>query len=517
MNTIEILKNKTPEELIELVNSLESSVNILEQQVQQRDTFIETLQQELALAKHRHFGRKSEKYADDAVQHNLFDEAQTPDNVAEIETTDEEITVTYQRKKSGRKSLPKHLPRVQVIHDLLDEEKMCICGCEMTRIGEDKSEQLDIIPAKIQIIEHIKCKYACKGCAASIKTAKAAAQPIPKSIASPGLLAYVATAKFCDHLPLYRQENIFRRMNVDIARNTLAHWVIKSSILLRPLYHCLLHEINADTIAYADETRVQVLKEKDRPAEANSFMWCFIGGAPPRRSVIYHYNRSRAHTVIEELLPDFSGYLHCDGYGGYDAYAGDHNVTLAACWMHCRRKFYEVAKLVKSPGLADKAVKLIAKLYKVEKSIKALGLSPDAIKAYRLEQAKPVLDKIRKFITDNQSKILPKSPLGKAFAYADNQWHKLIVYLEEGRLEIDNGLAERAIKPFVIGRKNYLFCDSVPGAQAAEIFYSLIETCKLHQVEPYAYLRTVLTKLPAMTTLEEMDPLLPFNFKLEHS
>lgn len=513
MKKLTDLQNKTPDELVSLVSSLVLSIDNLEKKLAQRDTFINVLQQQLALAKQRHYGRKSEKDSDG--QYELFDEAVAPDNQPEIEEADEAITVPeHERKKPGRKPLPKDLPRKQVTHDLAANDKVCACGCELTQIGFDKSEQLDIVPAKVEVIEHIKLKYACKRCESTIKTAAMPLQPIPKSIATPGTLAYVVTAKFCDGLPLYRQEKIFQRMGVDIVRNTLAHWVIKSAELLRPLYHCLRYEIAQYDIAFADETRVQVLKEADRPAESQSFMWCFIGGSPDRRSVIYHYNQGRAHTVIEDMLDGFSGYLHCDGYGAYDAFAHDHPVELVACWMHCRRKFYEVAKAIKAPGLAHKAVKWIAKLYKVEKDIKALQLSPDAIRDYRLEHAKPVLDKFRQFIDKNKHKILPKSPLGQAFTYADNQWPKLIRYLQDGRLQIDNGLSERAIKPFVIGRKNFLFCDSVAGAQAAEILYSLIETCKLNQVEPYAYLKAALTQIPSMTTLQEIETLLPFNIQL---
>jgi len=503
----ESLQTKTPEELIALVASLDKKIK-------QRDAFIELLEQELALAKQRHFGRKSEKAPHDANQYELqFDEAQPPENQAEIIAADEAIAVpAHIRKKPGRKPLPKDLPRTQVIHDLADADKICGCGCTLTQIGQETSEQLDIIPQKVVVIEHIKYKYVCKQCETAT-TARIAPQPIPKSLASPGTLAYVATAKFCDGLPLYRQEQIFNRMGVDMVRNTLAHWMIRTSELLRPLYLCLQHEITHDDIAYSDETRLQVLKEPDRSAQTPSFMWCFIGGPPEKRSVMYHYNPSRAHTVLEEQLAGFQGYLHCDGYAAYHTFAAEHAVKLQGCWMHARRKFHEITKIVKSSGLAHQAVAIIAKLYKIEKQMKALKLKPDDIQPYRLKHSQPILDKFRQFIEHHKPKVLPKSPLGKAFTYADNQWPHLVRFLEDGRLDIDNGLTERAIKPFVIGRKNFLFCNSVAGARAAEVIYSLIETCKLHQVEPYQYLRDVLTKLPAMTTLEEIETLLPFNIQ----
>jgi len=273
METRDNLQTKSKDELIVVVNSLVDSVQNYENKLQQRDTFINVLQEQLALAKQRHYGRQSEKKLEGAIQGDLFDEAELPENTTEITTAEDTITVpAHQRRKSGRKPLPKDLPRIQKIHDLTEEEKTCHCGCVLRKIGEETSEQLDIIPAKVQVIEHVKIKYACKACEETIKTARAPKQPIPKSIASAGLLAHVMVAKYKDHLPLYRQERIFQRMGVDIARNTLAHWMIKSSELLVPLYKLLQDNIITYDVAYADETRLQVLKETGRAAQSQSYM-----------------------------------------------------------------------------------------------------------------------------------------------------------------------------------------------------------------------------------------------------
>ena len=263
MGELENLHKKTPEELINIVISLGKTI-------EQQQSRIASLQEQLNLAKLRHFGRKSEKVAySQQMELGLFDEACEPENVTEINEVDQTITIPeHKRKKSGRKPLPKELPRVQQIHDLADEDKICSCGCVLTKIGEDKTEQLDIIPAKIQIIEHINLKYACKACLDTIKTALTPKQPIPRSIASSGLLAYVLTSKYKDHLPLYRQESIFQRMGVDIVRNTLAHWVIKSAEILEPIYKLLQYNISSYDVAYADETTVQVLKELGRDAQS---------------------------------------------------------------------------------------------------------------------------------------------------------------------------------------------------------------------------------------------------------
>lgn len=331
------LAEKSKEELLEIIASQECT--------------IESLRHQLNNALRHRFAKKSEKYPELASQLSLFDEVSAPDNVEEIVKADEVISIpAHQRKKPGRKPLPKDLPRVQKYYDLEEQEKICSCGSSLEKIGEEKSEQLDIIPAKIQVIEHIKIKYACKACEECMKTAAGPKHPIPKSIASPGLLAHVIVSKYKDHLPLYRQEDIFNRLGVDIPRNTLAHWMIKTAQLLEPLYKLGQHEITQADIAYADETRLQVLKEKDRPPDAQSFMWTFIGGEQAKRFILYHYNPSRSHAVIENILDDFNGFLHADGFSAYDTYARARAVKLVGCWMHCRRKFYEITKTIKSEG-----------------------------------------------------------------------------------------------------------------------------------------------------------------------
>ncbi len=510
MEATDDLQQKSPEELQKIILQMRSELAQTKQELASKHQVIEKLRHQLNNALRQRYGRKSEKNPD---QLSLFDEIKTPDNIEEIEEAEEEISVAgHKRKKAGRKGLSKDLPRIQCIHDLSDEEKICGCGHQMVKIGEEISEQLDIIPAKTQVIQHIKLKYACKPCQGNVKQAKAPKHPIPQSVASPGLLAHIAVSKFCDHLPLYRQESILQRMGVEIARNTLSLWMIRIAELFRPLYKLLHDNLVTYDIAYADETRTQVLKEDGRPAEAQSYMWCFIGGPPDKRSIIYHYNQSRAHTVILDMLDGFSGALHCDGYGGYDTYARvTENIKLIACWMHCRRKFYEVAKSSKKKGLADKSVKKIAKLYRIEKEMKEQHLTADDVYQYRQEHAKPLLEEFKLWLDENSKKAPPQSPLGQAFTYALNQWDKLIRYVDDGRLEMDNGLSERQIKPFVIGRKNWLFYNSVAGVKAAEVIYSIIESAKANNLEPYTYLRSLLTHLPNITTEKELEALLPYN------
>jgi transposase len=510
MEAIDDLHAKTPEEIHSLFLQFQKQLLEKDKVLAQRDQTIESLRYQLNNALRHRFGKKSEK--GNPNQQSLFDEVTQPDNTEEITQAEKEITVgPYQRKKAGRKPITPDLPRVQEIHDIPESEKICACGCTLTKIDEEITEQLDFIPARAQVIQHVHCKYACKACEETIKTAKGPKHPIPRSIASPGLLAHIAVSKYCDHLPLYRMEGILQRMGVDIARNTLSHWMIKVSELLLPIYKLLHYNIVTYDIGYADETPVQVLKEPNRAAESKSYMWVFIGGPPEKRSIIYHYNISRSHTVPLQILDDFKGWLHCDGHSAYDTYAKvNPAVILLGCWMHCRRKFYDVAKSIKTEGLAHKAVKKIAKLYRIEDEIKQKCLSPQAVYEYRQQHAKPLLIEFKQWLDDNVHHIRPKSPLGDAFGYALNQWDKLTRYLKDGRLEMDNGESERKIKPFVMGRKAWLFCDSVAGAKAAEIIYSVIETVKYHKLEPYSYLRYVLTRLPYITTENELEALLPF-------
>ena len=285
--------------------------------------------------------------------------------------------------------MPENLPREERIYDLTDEEKQCSCGCTRECIGDERSEQLGYVPAKPYVIVHVRKKYACRRCERGVSTATWPAQPIPKSIASPALLAYISVAKFEDYLPLYRLERILQRAGVDIARCTLSLWMIRCSALLKPLYDLLQKHIQGYPIASADETPVQVLKEPDRPATTKSYMWILGGGPPDKLAWIYHYAPSRSHAVLDGLLGDFKGYLHCDGYKGYDSFAARQgDITQVGCWYHVRRYFKDAEKLSNKPGLANKALRMIKLLAKIEDQGKRLTVE----QRYHLRQrkAKPV-------------------------------------------------------------------------------------------------------------------------------
>ena len=485
----------------------EELIKIVAQQAKQ----IQFLEEQILAYRLRQFAAKSEKM--NISQISLFDEAELPKSEEAILSQEEEITVApYVRKtKVGRKALPAELPRIPRIYDLSENEKTCPCGCELTHIKDEKSEQLEIIPAKIYVIEHIRRKYACKKCQETIRLAKQPTIPIPRSIAASGLLSHVLVSKFQDHLPLFRQEKILKRIGVDIPRATLCLWVIKCAELLLPLLKLMHDRILTYDIAYADETTLQVIKELNKDIKSKKYMWLYSGGPKEQFVYYYQYHPSRSHEVANTFLSDFSGYLHCDGFIGYDTLAEKRkSIKLVGCWYHARRKFVEVTKLMPNKeGVASQVIKFIAKLSVIEEEIKALP----AVEKYKIRQSrsKIILNDIHEYLVENQPLIPPKSLLREAVNYTINQWPKLLAFLEDGRLDISNNLSERGIKPFVIGRKGWLFADSVVGAHSAATIFSIIETCKYHQVEPYNYLRYVLDALPQCNTIEDYEKLLPYN------
>jgi len=475
-----------------------------------------SLQEQLNLALARRYAASSEKISPDQIR--LFNEAeQEADMLVDEEPADERITVpAHTRKKRGRKPLPDTLPRVDVVHEMRADERQCPHdGNELSEIGEVVSEQLDIIPAQIRVIRHIRKQYACT-CGQCIRTAALPAQPIPKSLASPGLLAHVTVSKYQDALPLYRQETILQRIGVDIPRATLANWMIKAGTLVQPLINLLRDRLLTYDIVQMDETTVQVLKEPGKSAQSKSYLWLQRGGPPGQPVVLYDYDPSRSQQVPKRLLEGFSGYLQVDGYEGYNAVVAANALIHVGCMAHARRRFSDAVKAQgkgkhKPTGKAQQGLAFIQKLYAVEQRAKAL--STEERYGYRQQHAKPILERLRNWLDKSLPSVPPGSATGKALNYLHKEWDKLTRYLDDGRLEIDNNRAENAIRPFVVGRKNWLFSDSVSGVKASANLYSLIETAKAAGLEPYAYLRHIYTKLPQAGTVEAIEALLPGNIE----
>ena len=509
----------------------------------QKDDLIEKLQrqnqqliEQFRLAQHKQFGKSSEANVN---QGELFNEAEMIVEAEEANPSSsnaEDTTPTINEKSLPKgKPLPADLPREVIVHDITEEEKTCgSCGNLRHPMGEVKSEQLEFVPATIKVIEHVRLKYSCRHCETQgeqtkIQLASLPARPIPKSIATSSLLAQIITSKYQYALPLYRQESLFKQHGIELSRSTMSIWMLKSAALLQPVYDRLKEGLLQQPVIQADETPLNVINED----KSQCYMWLYCSGTdkpksktdppdkvqlpnsqntieetPVQNIVLYDYQNSRAGKCAVEFLQDFRGDLQVDGYKGYE----QTHSQLAGCMAHARRKFIEAQRVeVKGKvGKADWAINHIKKLYVIEKHIQ--HKTAEEKQRIRQEKAKPLLDQMKKWLDKSAHHVLPKTAIGKAVQYSLNQWDKLTRYIENGHLAIDNNRAERAIKPFVIGRKNWLFSQSSNGAHASAVLYSLIEIAKANGLVPYDYLNLLLEEAPKKPT--NLDDLLPWHVKL---
>jgi transposase len=489
---------------------------------QNYETEISLLKEEISILKHRLFGRKSEKLPIGTGQLLLFNEAEAA-HAEDRGAALEKIAVpAHERRRGCRKPLPANLPRVEAVHDLTEEQKQCACGAQKSRIGEDVSEQFDIIPPKIQVIKHVRPKYVCKKCEGvaadepAVSIAPMPEQMIPKSIATPGLLAWSLTGKFVDALPFYRIEHILKRYGVEVSRQTLCCWAVKVAELCKPLLDLMVEDILHGFQINADETTLQVLQEPGREATTRSYMWLFRGGTEQRPVIIYQYHETRSGQVAQGFLKNYAGFVQTDGYLGYDFLEQIEGITHLGCWAHVRRKFVEVVNAVgkdkdgkKKTGSGEVALDYIGTLYLIEKECAERKLSYAQIARERQIRAGPILEQFKAWLEKRSPQVPPGSTLGKAIRYTLGQWERLTVYLRDGRLRPDNNRAENAIRPFVLGRKNWLFAATPDGAHASAAIYSIIETAKANGLEPYWYLRYLFEHLPCANTKQEYKKLLP--------
>lgn len=449
------------------------------------------------------FASKSEKLCD---QLPLFNE---PSFVKEVEDEDvgseEEISIT--RKVSKKKGVAKvraidpSLERQDIVIDVKDEEKTCPCGCTKQVIGEEVSEKLEMIPAKLVVNRYRRLKYACRSCEEGVITAPVKKSIIPGSMAEPSLLAHIITAKYADHIPLYRQETVLDRIGINLTRGTLSHWVLKAGEALKPLYDHLCKKVVGSGYVQADETTLQVLKEKNRRAQTKSYMWMYKAGIEPY--VVYEYQPTRGGEHPRNFLKGFEGILQTDDWS---AYKGCSKIW-AKCWAHARRKFHEVYELSgKKKGVAYDLLKLISKLYKIERECQEKGLSYEKTRDIRNKEAKPILEDIKKILEEKIPQTARQSDIGNALRYSLRNWEGLTEYLKDGRIHIDNNASERCIKPFVIGRRNWLFNDNVRGANVSSILFSIMETAKAHEVNVQKYLQFILEKQPTSDNVQDLLP-----------
>ena len=464
------------------------------------------------LQRHR-FGRRSERLDPDQLALALEDLEQT---LAALEAaTEEDDQATKQvarRRRINRGALPSHLPREEIVIDVEDKTCAC-CGGVKHRIGEDVSERLDAIPAQLKVIVTRRPKYACQACAGELVQAPAPERLIESGIPTEALVAHVLVAKYADHLPLYRQAQIYGRQGITLDRSTLADWVGRAAFALRPVHARLLEQLKQSTKLFADETTAPVL-DPGRGRTKKGQLWAYArderpwaGRAPP--GVAYVYAPDRKHARPTEHLTGFAGILQVDGYGAYEDLAERGDVTLAFCWSHVRRQFYDLQ--AKSPApIATEALVRIAPLYAVEADIR--GRSADERREARQRRTKPLVNALRLWLEAKLAAVSGKSTLAEAIRYALSRWDGLGRFLDDGRIEIDSNVVERAIRPIALGRKNHLFAGSDGCGEHWAVIASLIETCKMNGVDPQAYLRDVLTKIVARHPMDRIDELLPFAY-----
>ena len=507
VQTLQALKTEN-----QTLKKTRQSLVIENKQLQQQLLFalaqIAKLEELRRLERAERFAASSEQ----SPQYALFNEAEQEQSseVDDGASAAEEIAVpAHTRKVPKRQLLPKDLPRIVIEHDL--EDKRCSCGAEKVRIGTKTSEQLDVIPARVFVIEHQRHTYKCPCCEDAVpETAPMPVQPIPKSIASPGLLAHVAVSKYDDGLPLYRQAKMFARMNIELPRQTLARHMVKAGELITPLIDRFTEHVKQYDILQMDETRVQVLDEDNRLAKSQSWMWVIRGGPPDQPVIRFDYDPSRAGAVATRLLEGYQGYLQTDAYKAYGQVLRTPGIKGLGCWAHARRKFIQAQQAAPKDKPSHKTQQMlswIGRLYALEK--RWALLDPADRRRHRQEQSKPILDQIETWLA--RQNVNPQSLLGRAIGYLQGEWPRLNVYLEDGRLNIDNNLVENAIRPFALGRKNWLFSQSVAGAHASAALYSLVETARANNLNTYAYLKHIFTELPQTTSSDEIERLLPWH------
>jgi transposase len=478
----------------------------------------QALVDELEAVKRRFFGRSSEK-ASEPPQPQLFDEAEIPQSQGEPP----EVTVSsHTRGGGGRKALPADLEREEVLIDIPEEEKHCACGNDLKRIGEEVSEKLEVIPARFTVKRYVRPKYACHHCEGSadedlpaVRIARMPPAIIERGIATPTLLAFIIVNKYVDSMPLARQEASFARLGVELPRQRMADWIMAVGEAAAPVVEQLLVDLRAGPVLLADETTVQVLGEENRSDTSKSYMWVGYGGVPEAPVVCYRYAAGRSTSEAENLIGSFSGYLQTDGYEAYDRLCRERaDLIHVGCWAHARRKFFDAKGGSKKAGAAEQAIAMIAKLYQVERELADLDDEYEFVSRRRI-RVEPILESMKSWLEKKALHVPPQTALGKAVGYTLGQWEKLVRYLEHRDLTPDTNRVENKIRPFVIGRKNWLFSGSPRGANATAGIYSLIETAKANGIDPYRYMRTLITHLPVATTTADFRSLLPYTITLD--
>jgi len=478
-----------------------------DQTIHHYKTINEKLTYELAVLKRHQFGRRSETLCSDQL--NLLDELIDTDIAAieaELETLRPANHPSSEIKRQPKRTpLPAELPRTVITHE--PEHTHCGCGCTMRRIGEDISEKLDYTPGEFSVERHVRGKWVCDQCD-TLTQAPVPPHVIDKGIPTTRLLAHLLVAKYADHLPLYRQEQIFTRAGVTIARSTLAEWVGRCGVELQPLVDALRDCLLQEAILHGDETPVPMLAPGKKKTH-QAYVWAFASTrASALQGVVYEFKESRAGKHARAFLQDWQGKLVCDDFTGYKA-GFEQGITEIACWAHARRKFYDLVDTQKSQ-IAEQAVNYIGQLYQIEAECQTFPAREKQL--IRQTHSKPIVDVLHQWLLGQRQRVPKGSPIFKAIHYTLKRWDALVRYLEDGAVPIDNNWVENRIRPWALGRSNWLFAGSLRGGQRAAAVMSLIQSARIHGHDPYAYLNDVLTRLPTQKA-SAIAELLPHNWQ----
>ena len=492
----------TPDQLRALAAQLMSKVDTMGRKIHRDQTIIEQLTHEIAILKRHRFAKRSEQISPE--QGNLLDDLLNTD----LEAIDAELSALQPapapektRQKPKRAPLPPQFPRTVIHHE--PENTECACGCQLQRIGEDVSEKLDYTPGVFTVEQHVRGKWACRQCETLIQ-APLPAQVINKGTPTAGLLAHVMVAKFADHLPLYRQEKIFGRAGLAIPRSTLAQWVGQTGVQLQPLVDALRESVLAQRVVHADETPVQMLTPGAKKTH-RAYVWAYATSQfCETAAVVYDFSPSRAGEHARNFLRGWKGKLVCDDFGGYKA-SFELGVIEIGCMAHARRKFFELHATNKSQ-IAEQALRYIQLLYEIESEVR--DLEPDLRCRIRQEKAVPVMDRLHAWMIAQRDLVPQGSAISRALDYSLKRWAALSRYLDDGAVPIDNNWEESQIRPWAVGRKNWLFAGSLRSGKRAAAIMSLIQSARLNGHDPYDYLKDVLTRLPTQRA-SEIDQLLP--------
>ena len=496
------LENLSKEDLLKVISSRDRALESLVQDAAKKDEKIEYLESQLAMFKRMQFGQKRERFESDVNQLTLPFEA----TVEAAQEQQQQIIekIEYVRKRAnhkGRAKLPQHLPVEEI--EIYPQGDLS----EMVCIGQEITEELECEPARFYIKRYIRYKYAAKS-GEGVKIGNLPERVIDKGIPGAGLLAMILTGKYMDHLPLYRQKQIFSRENIQIPSSTIEGWTREALIKLQPLYDQLVFDTKSSGYLQVDETPIKVLDSDKKGAAHQGYYWVYH--APLDETVLFDYSPSRSDKAAFPMLENFRGYLQTDGYAVYEKYGRKKQVTHLACWAHARREFERA--LDNDRPRAQKALLMIQALYAVEREARENHLPPGQIKELRLQKSLPLINELGKWIFQEIKSTLPKSQIGKAMAYAYSRWDALSAYLYDGNLLIDNNLVENAIRPVALGRKNYLFAGSHEAAQRAAMIYSFFAICKKHEVNPFQWLKYTLKNIMTINHKNITD-LFPQNYK----